>query len=308
MSKPPGFASHVTQTTRMASPSVVPSRPGLVSGRLLSPPREWPAAFSSNPNLKALMGRRALRGKRCRLTALPAPQDVAAASSLSLSDDSFANASEVHARLGWTLVRGYAIFELEGEDAFVGHKRWWNEKPSGVWVDLTPRGEGQERMVLLESELSTRPNPQDAISSNSTPSTLPSTPSNPVPAPAPAPPPPPPSPPVKLEFKGNESIERCVLLLRQGSEIAISRAAASLCAFAAGGGEGSQRVARSGAIPALLPLLRAEGEAREQAARAIMSESTPALAPATNSQQLDRGWGGECYLFCGGGCVVWRVA
>ena len=67
------------------------------------------------------------------------------------------NADAVGAALGWEVIRGFVVFELaEGGDKFVAHKRWWNAKETGVWVDFTPRPEGLKEMVLVESALSTK--------------------------------------------------------------------------------------------------------------------------------------------------------
>lgn len=76
-------------------------------------------------------------------------------------DNSFENATAVQQRLGWTIIKGWGVYELQREPAatspapslFVAHKRWWNAKPSGVWVDLTPRIKSSEQLILIESQL-----------------------------------------------------------------------------------------------------------------------------------------------------------
>ena len=74
------------------------------------------------------------------------------------NEDSFANALAVERCTGWEVVRGFAVYELSDSvgSAFVGHKRWWNQKETGIWMDPTPRIEGADELVLLESALSTK--------------------------------------------------------------------------------------------------------------------------------------------------------
>ena len=120
---------------------------------LLSPPRDWPACFKAAP-LSNFTGKRRLKGTRCRLTSTPPPVATAAAASVSLqADDSAGNSARLNGALGWPVVRGFAVFELErAPGTFVAVPRAWNVL-DGLWVDLTPRPPGQEQQVLLESEL-----------------------------------------------------------------------------------------------------------------------------------------------------------
>ena len=136
---------------------VVASEGGRTQGTLVSPPQGWPACFKENPKLKALMGKKSLAGKRCRLTGTPSADDTGKAAAVSLNhEDSFGNALAVQEALGWEVIKGFAVFSLAEAptEAFVAHKRWWNAKESGVWVDLTPRPDGFDQVVLLESALS----------------------------------------------------------------------------------------------------------------------------------------------------------
>ena len=90
---------------------------------------------------------------------MPAKEDAAKIGALTLSaEDSFGNAEAIQQACGWQVIKGFAVFEIDGSagGAFVGHKRWWNQKDSGVWVDATPRPEGAAELVLLESALSTK--------------------------------------------------------------------------------------------------------------------------------------------------------
>ena len=51
---------------------VVASDPARNSAdKLLSPPGGWPKPFTDNATLKALLGKKGLSGKRCRLTGMP---------------------------------------------------------------------------------------------------------------------------------------------------------------------------------------------------------------------------------------------
>eukprot|EP00966_Prymnesium_polylepis_P211714 4903078-Prymnesium_polylepis.1 len=138
---------------------VVSSDPAQKSGELISPPSGWPGSFSSNATLKALMGKKQLAGKRCRLTGTPSAEDAAKVAAIELAhDDSFGNAEKVQEVIGWQVIKGFTVYELKasGGTVFVAHKRWWNQKDTGVWVDYTPRPTGVTEMVLLESALSTK--------------------------------------------------------------------------------------------------------------------------------------------------------
>jgi hypothetical protein len=237
------------------------------------------------------LGKKQLAGKRCRLTAGPSKEDlskVSAAVSIDV-ENSFANAEAVQQACGWEVIKGYAVYELEDAlGTFVAHKRWWNQKPTGVWVDVTPRvASATTELVLLESALGAKTpiKMSDAVREGAKARLAmggfaigvpPSDRLPPAPLPASSPvatkpkPKPPPTPP-KLEFKGSESLEELVQLLTKGSSHAQVRAAAALAAQAATGPTESQRIVSAGGLQPLLLLLRREGEVQEHAARAIMS-------------------------------------
>ena len=126
-------------------------------GSLISPPRNWPDSFKEVP-LKGFMGKKKLNGKRVRLTGAPSSDDRAKAEGVTISPvDSFGNAEAVKASVGLEVIRGFAVFELAAHpDQFVAHKRWWNARDTGVWVDYTPRPDGLGEMVLVESALATK--------------------------------------------------------------------------------------------------------------------------------------------------------
>lgn len=125
------------------------------AGTLASPPKGWPGCFSSNAALKAFMGKKALNGKRVRLTGTPSAEDASKASAVTIEpDDPFGNAERVQAALGWAIVKGFVVYECADQaegTSFVAHLRWWNARESGVWVDFTPRPADAQQMVLLES-------------------------------------------------------------------------------------------------------------------------------------------------------------
>lgn len=97
-----------------------------------------------------------LNGKRCRVNAPPSAEEVMEMTVAGLSVDSgslskedpFGNAERMQ-RAGWNVIRGYAVYELAGTSGsvFIAHKRWWCQKPSGGWVDPTPRPRGVEELV-----------------------------------------------------------------------------------------------------------------------------------------------------------------
>ena len=76
---------------------VIPSDPTKnTASKLNSPPTGWPDCFKENATLKALLGKKALAGKRVRLTGLPSKEDAAKYASVAIYDeDSFGNAEAV---------------------------------------------------------------------------------------------------------------------------------------------------------------------------------------------------------------------
>ena len=125
------------------------------STELCSPPHGWPARFSKDRALNAFIGSGRLRGRRCRLTALPPAHLLAEASAAGVTlhpQDSRANAESLHAAMSWGVVKGFAVFELTAQPGvFAALSRQWNDV-SGVWVDLTPRLDAHASMVLVESD------------------------------------------------------------------------------------------------------------------------------------------------------------
>jgi len=120
---------------------------------LLSPPHNWPECFKES-TLKAFIGKSGLKGKRCRLTATPNQSACTAASGIQQDGDSFDNATRLQEHLGWTIVKGFAVFELrEPAGSYCAVQHWWNADETGVWVDMTPRAAGQAELVLVETAL-----------------------------------------------------------------------------------------------------------------------------------------------------------
>jgi hypothetical protein len=277
---------------------VISSDPAKTSAsKLNSPPTGWPKCFSDNATLKALLGKKGLSGKRCRLTGLPGKEDSQKMASVGLSvEDSFGNADKVQEACGWTVIKGFCVYELGDSEGsvFVGHKRWWNQKDTGVWIDTTPRPAGVTDMVLLESSLSTKQQIKmsDGVRSAAkerlalggfaaAPAASAAAPSKPAASPAaPAKPKskPPPTPP-KLDFKGSESLEEMLTILIRGSPQAQTRAAAAIAAQAATGPVESKRIVAANGLQPLLLLLRRDGEVQDHAARAVMSAQPPRALP-----------------------------
>lgn len=266
----------------------------------MSPPTDWPKCFQENATLKRLLGKKGLAGKRCRLTALPSNEDKSKYAAVDICpEDPFGNAEKVHQVCGWEVIKGYAVYELRGaEGTFVAHKRWWNQKESGVWVDPTPRLDGAHDMVLLESSAATKDKVKmsDAVraaakarfalgglvvdSSEPAPAAR-KTGATAAPTSSSAKKVEPPPIPPKLEFTGSESLEEMLALLTKGTAQAQARAAAAIASQAATSPVESKRIIVAGGLQPLVLLLRHEGEVRDHAARAIMS-----LADCMEHQQM----------------------
>ena len=97
-----------------------------------------------------------------RLTSAPAAEHLSLVAGLELSPtDACANAVMLRSRLGWSVLGGYILYEsaeTPGEYSAVPH--WWNASPRGLWLDLTPRSEHME-LVLVDSAQTAVPEPTE---------------------------------------------------------------------------------------------------------------------------------------------------
>jgi len=121
-------------------------------------PRDWPAVYSSNSALKSLIGKRGrIPSKRAAVAGVPTAEQRAkvAAGFAAHPLQSFANAERAAETLaGVKVVQGWAVFERLDRPpgaAFVAERYWWNALPDGTWVDLTPRPEAWENLLLAEA-------------------------------------------------------------------------------------------------------------------------------------------------------------
>ncbi|CAE7292539.1 Art7 [Symbiodinium natans] len=139
------FSAPVAPTVRTLSPAMARYR--------------RPAAYQSEA-LRALIGKRGrLPGQRVAVAGKPSlAEQVSGVTCYPLR--SFANAEQLVAatesRL--RLVRGWAVYERGDRPGhFVAERYWWNSHPDGQWVDLTPRPEGLEELLLVEAPGSEKP-------------------------------------------------------------------------------------------------------------------------------------------------------
>ena len=81
--------------------------------------------------------------------------------------DPCGNALQVRRLLGWAVIGGYILFETsQGEPRreavaapeYRAEPHWWNVSAKGVWVDLTPRTQHKD-LVLVESPKTRVPPP-----------------------------------------------------------------------------------------------------------------------------------------------------
>ena len=137
-------------------------------GRRLSTLWAKPEALRHTRNRvrRKFLGKRGLQSRRCRLVEAALPEDVATAAQAAKLElhpsDSFANAMRVKEQLGWSIVKGFAVFEyVDCPHQFVAHKRWWNATPLDAWVDLTPTKPTavEAGMVFAESVLASSRTP-----------------------------------------------------------------------------------------------------------------------------------------------------
>lgn len=112
---------------------------------LLPGPRDWPAVFTSSKALKRLINKQ-LKGSRCRAVE-PAPREQQAALSRVVLHPlhSCRNALRLSERLGWSIVKGFRVFEIAADPsssttppAYLAMRHWWSATESGMWIDGTP--------------------------------------------------------------------------------------------------------------------------------------------------------------------------
>lgn len=133
-----------------ASAPLVSSAPLLDSSAppTLIKPRNWPACFKENAALKAFLNK-TIKGKKVRLTSMPPDDIVEAIKGVALKTDN--QALEISDTLGWEVVRGFAVFEVEQQPGvFVAQERTWNLHPRNIWVRLDAAA--FDEVVLVEAD------------------------------------------------------------------------------------------------------------------------------------------------------------
>ena len=126
------FCTRLIYCSMRRSPSA-PSTTDELS--LISLPTRWPEPFKSSSELQQFLQKQ-LKATRVRLVHKPGADAAAIAAALGDSDlNGFERALKLRDAVGWSIVCGFALSQVEAMDAFVAEERCWNAKPSGVWVD-----------------------------------------------------------------------------------------------------------------------------------------------------------------------------
>eukprot|EP00439_Symbiodinium_sp_Y106_P058168 s635_g8.t1 len=121
-------------------------------------PRDWPQVYTGSDALKSLIGKRGrIPAKRVAVAGPPTPEQLSklpAVSDLHLVPlHSFGNAETLAKHAGLGVVKGWAVFERLDKargTAFVAERYWWNSFPEGTWIDLTPRPQSWQQLLLAE--------------------------------------------------------------------------------------------------------------------------------------------------------------
>ena len=119
-------------------------------------PRDWPQVYTGNDALKSLLGKRGrIPAKRVAVAGPPTPDQL---SKLPkglhfVPLHSFGNAEMLAKHAGLGVVQGWAVFERLDKPkgaTFIAERYWWNSSPEGTWIDLTPRPEAWQQLLLVE--------------------------------------------------------------------------------------------------------------------------------------------------------------
>lgn len=117
-------------------------------------PRDWPSCFKRSDALKTFLNK-VIKGRKVRLTS-SVPLDIAhQAAHIELSSSDALTARAVHAALGWDVMCGFAIFEVEEQPGvFVAQERTWNVHPRNIWVNLSVNSQDAGAdVVLVEADI-----------------------------------------------------------------------------------------------------------------------------------------------------------
>lgn len=155
---PPASASRQEQSKSDVAPP--PPSPQPSPSELISPPRNWPDSAAGATKFVS----KVLKGTKMRLVGGMAPENEAVLAGVTLRiADSRGNAMRVRERTGWTILRGFVLYERrevqDGDEPYVGVAHYWNATPRGLWIDATPRLPQHASLVLVESAQPAPPPP-----------------------------------------------------------------------------------------------------------------------------------------------------
>lgn len=121
-------------------------------------PRDWPQVYTGSDALKSMIGKRGrIPAKRVAVAGPPTPEQLSKLPPVSdlhlVPLHSFGNAETLAKHAGLGVVKGWAVFERLDKPtgtAFVAERYWWNSFPEGTWIDLTPRPQSWQQLLLAE--------------------------------------------------------------------------------------------------------------------------------------------------------------
>lgn len=101
-----------------------------------------------------------LGGTRVRAVGALSAEHAALLAGLSLTaGDARGNAVRVRDRAGWPVLGGFVLHERADGSGYLGMPHHWNATPRGLWVDATPRLNGNDLLVLVASAKTSAPPP-----------------------------------------------------------------------------------------------------------------------------------------------------
>lgn len=119
-------------------------------------PRDWPAVYEESDVLRSMVRKKGPCAAK-RVSVVPSLGDEHQELLAKLRPrwlQSFDTAEEVERLSGFTVVEGWAIYDIMDDvtgAAFLAERYWWNATSDSTWLDFSPRPENVSQLLLAET-------------------------------------------------------------------------------------------------------------------------------------------------------------